>query len=75
MTDTFSFDYEFFFKGAYDAEIFNKNPFNTSGDFEQQIIQVVETMQKVLALHTGVNRFSSFVDFEGKRYRVTLSTL
>lgn len=72
MTDTFSFDYEFFFNGAYDAEIFQNNPFSISSDFEQQVIQVVETMQKVLSLHAGVNRFSSFVDFDGKRFRVTL---
>ncbi len=70
-----SFEYEFIFHNGYDPAVFSSAPVEQTSEFEDLLKNTVDTMSNILSMYTGVKTFSSFVTYNDKSYKVTVTTL
>lgn len=68
-------EYEFIFQKVYDQAIFTSAPVEHTAEFEELIKNTVDTMSKILDMYTGVKTFSSFVTYNDKTYKITVTNL
>lgn len=72
----FDFDYEFYFANDFDANvILQSDAPDKSQTFQDLISSKVQEMKIVLDLHTGVHKFSTFLEENLVKYKVTLEHL
>jgi tRNA U38,U39,U40 pseudouridine synthase TruA len=70
-----SFEYEFLFQKTYDATVFSTAPVEQTVEFEELVKNTVETMSKILDMYGGVRTFSSFITYNDKTYKITVTNL
>lgn len=72
----FDFSYEFYFTGDFDANIILQSdaPDKSQG-FQDLINSKVQEIKIVLDLHNGVRKFSTFLEENSVKYKVTLEKL
>lgn len=67
---SFDFDYEIKFTNAFDASLINVP------DKDDTLIGLIgeecAKLQSVMALYAGVKVMSTFVDYQNKKYKITL---
>lgn len=67
-TDPFAFESEFTFVGYSDPNLEEIEPIQ----LKDHIRGIVDNMRSVLDLHTGINKFTSYTEFDNVRYKVHL---
>lgn len=70
-----SFEYEFIFQKNYDSAVFSSAPVEQTTEFEELIKNTVNTMSNILDMYGGVKTFSSFVTYNNKTYKITVTNL
>lgn len=72
----FDFSYEFYFTNDFDANIILQSdaPDKSQG-FQDLINSKVQEMKIVLGLHGGVHKFSTFLEENAIKYKITLEKL
>lgn len=72
----FDFSYEFYFTNDFDANIILQSdaPDKSQG-FQDLINGKVQEMKIVLSLHSGVHKFSTFLEENAVKYKITLEKL
>lgn len=68
-------EYEFIFQKTYDHTVFSSAPVEQTPELEELLKNTVDTMSKILDMYTGVKTFSSFVTYNNKTYKVTVTNL
>ena len=68
-------EYEFVFEKIYNSTIFSTAPVEQTVEFEELVKNTVDTMSKILDMYGGVKTFSSFITYNDKTYKVTVTNL
>jgi len=63
--------YEYIFMNTFDLDTFNKGPI-TNGDFLTLIKNSADAISEVLVNNPGIQKFSSFVNYDTNIYMVTV---
>lgn len=72
----FDFTYEFYFTNDFDANvILQSDAPDKSQGFQDLINSKVQEMKIVLGLHGGVHKFSTFLEENSVKYKLTLEKL
>lgn len=72
----FDFSYEFYFTNDFDANIILQSDApDKSQNFQDLINGKVQEMKIVLSLHGGVHKFSTFLEHNEIKYKITLEKL
>lgn len=72
----FDFSYEFYFTNDFDANvILQSDAPDKSQGFQDLINSKVQEMKIVLTLHSGVHKFSTFLEENAVKYKITLEKL
>ncbi len=72
----FDFEYEFYFTNDFDANIILQSAApDKSQTFQDLINSKVQEMKIVLGLHGGVHKFSTFIEDNLVKYKITLEHL
>ncbi|NDC96237.1 hypothetical protein EB077_13095, partial [bacterium] len=72
--DAFAYDYEMSFQNNFDQLVFEQSipeEYATT-ELKDIVTSTLGSMETVLQLHSGIKRFTSYVDHLGKRFRITL---
>ena len=75
MSQGFEFQYALDFVNDFDAAVLSNSSIPEKGDavFQQQVQDVVGNVKLILGLHPGVTTMSTYLEYNGSRYRITLS--
>ena len=71
----FDFDFELIFTNEFDQAVLNASGSPNAADpqFQQQVQGVLGSVKTILQLQPGINQMSTYLEFAGTRYKVTLS--
>jgi hypothetical protein len=70
---TFNYDHELTFTTVFDsAVITNSEIQDKSQDFIDKVSQEFDKIMVILNIYTGVSVMSSFVEWETRRYKITV---
>lgn len=75
QTPHFDFQYELVFDKIFDLNVIvNSNvPNKDNTDFQSAVENNVNSMTIVLSLQPGINDFSTYLDFNNVKYKITLN--
>ena len=68
----FNYNIELVFTGDFDQAVLLNTIHYDNPEFQTLIQGVVNNIKTVLDVQTGIRQMSTFTDFDGMRYRITL---
>ena len=71
----FDFDFELIFTNDFDQAVLDASgsPHAADPQFQQQVQDMLGSVKTILQLQPGINQMSTYLEFSGTRYKVTLS--
>lgn len=75
MTTGFEFDFELSFATSYDLTVLQSytTPDSADTNFHSLIESTIVSIQNVLSLQPNINNMSTYVDYNGSRYKINFS--
>lgn len=74
MSQSFDFDSELIFTNNYDLNVILNSDIQdkSNTDFQNSIQNEVDKILNVLSIYNGITTMSSFVEFNNKKYKMTV---
>jgi len=75
MTTGFDYDFELSFASSFDLSVLTSysTPDSNDTNFHALIESTINSMLNVLALQPNINNMSTYVNYNGSRYKVNFS--
>jgi hypothetical protein len=75
MSTGFQFDYELFFASSYDLSVLQSysTPDSADPSFHEVIESTVNSIKNVLSIQPNVSNMSTYVNYNGSRYKINFS--